>query len=183
METTNSIVDQITLHGRLNISHSDYFIVNGGYSSWSSYSKCSKTCGGGVKTRFRYCRNPYPRYGGKSCSRLGPSSKTARCNTHTCLSKEYFKRNCEWRSIYISCPGRSRITITYALYGRTTKSHCRGGIDWTWSTNCRAGKSHSKVRSLCEGKKSCRVYAKNNVFGDPCWGTPKYLEIKYRCKG
>ena len=135
-------------------------------------------------TRYRYCTNPSPRYGGRSCSRLGASSSTASCNNHVCLSSEYFHRTCEWSSIYISCPGNSRITITYALYGRLTKSYCsRGHITWFWKTNCRSGRSYSKARGACEGKRSCRVYAKNSVFGDPCKGTFKYLEIKYRCKG
>eukprot|EP00112_Aurelia_sp_Birch-Aquarium-sp1_P019789 Seg4965.1 transcript_id=Seg4965.1/GoldUCD/mRNA.D3Y31 product=Hemicentin-1 protein_id=Seg4965.1/GoldUCD/D3Y31 len=154
--------------------------VNGGYSGWSGYGSCSKSCGGGLQTRSRSCNNPSPAYGGKNCP--GQSTQMRSCNTHVCLSGEYTKRACENGNCYLSCPGSSRITITHALYGRKTKSICKG-FDWTWSTNCGAGSSWSKVHGACENTSSCRVYANNNVFGDPCRGTPKYLEIKYRCKG
>ena len=46
---------------------------------WSE-SKCSVTCGGGVKTLTRTCTNPLPSNGGKDCSELGPAEKTAPCN-------------------------------------------------------------------------------------------------------
>lgn len=33
----------------------------------------------------------------------------------------------------------------------------------------------------CQNKPECIVYAKNEVFGDPCPGTSKYLEVHYTC--
>ena len=33
----------------------------------------------------------------------------------------------------------------------------------------------------CESKESCSVEAHAAVFGDPCVGTSKYLEVDYRC--
>ena len=53
--------------------------VHGGWSSWNSYSTCSKTCKGGKKTRSRTCTSPAPRHNGRSCS--GSSSQTADCNS------------------------------------------------------------------------------------------------------
>ncbi len=47
---------------------------------WSSWSTCSKTCGGGVQART--CTNPAPAGGGASCS--GPSSQA--CNTQSCYN-------------------------------------------------------------------------------------------------
>ncbi|XP_078346319.1 LOW QUALITY PROTEIN: SCO-spondin-like [Oculina patagonica] len=58
--------------------------VDGGYSDWGSYSKCSKSCGGGLKTRRRTCTNPQPAHGGKDCSGLGPDISTTECNIQEC---------------------------------------------------------------------------------------------------
>ena len=62
-------------------------LVNGGYSEWGQYGPCSKTCGGGSKTRTRTCTNPPPQNSGDDCSSLGPASSTAACNTDECPSK------------------------------------------------------------------------------------------------
>ena len=159
-----------------------FILVNGGYSNWSSYSACSKSCGGGIKTRSRSCTKPKPEHGGKNCNSLGASKSTAACNLNACLSAEKQRKVCESRKLSLQCRGKSRITITYAMYGRLTKGICRG-FHLFWSTKCNSSQSLPKVKSRCEGKKSCSVYAKNNVFGDPCPGTRKYLKVKYRCKG
>ncbi len=33
----------------------------------------------------------------------------------------------------------------------------------------------------CAGKPGCSLNASNSVFGDPCWGMVKYLEVIYEC--
>ena len=53
-----------------------------GWGDWSSYSPCSKTCGGGEKERTRQCDNPTPSNGGAGC--LGTSSERSNCNPQTC---------------------------------------------------------------------------------------------------
>ncbi|XP_063682344.1 A disintegrin and metalloproteinase with thrombospondin motifs adt-1-like [Bolinopsis microptera] len=57
---------------------------NGGWSGFGSWSKCTKTCGGGTQTKIRSCNNPSPAYGGKGC--IGASSQNERCNTNPCKS-------------------------------------------------------------------------------------------------
>ena len=56
--------------------------VNGGWTSFGSYGSCSATCGGGIKTRHRTCKNPTPAYGGDDCH--GSSAETTSCNTTPC---------------------------------------------------------------------------------------------------
>ena len=56
--------------------------VDGGWGAWSTYSSCSKTCGGGEKERTRQCDNPTPSNGGAGC--LGTSSERSNCNPQTC---------------------------------------------------------------------------------------------------
>ncbi|KAL2085237.1 hypothetical protein ACEWY4_018557 [Coilia grayii] len=56
--------------------------VDGGWSCWSPWSKCSVTCGGGHYMRTRTCSNPPPAYGGDIC--LGLHTEEALCNTQQC---------------------------------------------------------------------------------------------------
>ncbi|KAL9955604.1 hypothetical protein ACROYT_G036949 [Oculina patagonica] len=68
--------------------------VDGGYSDWAPYDKCSKTCGGGVQTRKRTCTNPPPASSGKDCSGLGPDTSTRECNTMECPKKTWTPVGC-----------------------------------------------------------------------------------------
>ncbi|XP_067932084.1 A disintegrin and metalloproteinase with thrombospondin motifs 9-like [Watersipora subatra] len=57
-------------------------MIDGEWSSWGSWSECSRTCGGGVKFAERTCSNPSPQSGGKFC--LGRRRKNKSCNTSNC---------------------------------------------------------------------------------------------------
>ena len=46
---------------------------------------------------------------------------------------------------------------------------------------CESDKSLDRVNDLCDDQESCKVQASNRIFGDPCPGTYKYLEVKYQC--
>ncbi|OWF56393.1 A disintegrin and metalloproteinase with thrombospondin motifs 18-like [Mizuhopecten yessoensis] len=56
--------------------------VNGQWSAWSEWSACSRTCGGGVKSRKRQCNDPLPQYGGEPCK--GNDSMSKLCNLQSC---------------------------------------------------------------------------------------------------
>lgn len=58
--------------------------VSGGYTLWSNYSTCTKSCGDGMQYRARNCTNPPPEAGGEDCTRLGPPKETKLCNTKAC---------------------------------------------------------------------------------------------------
>ncbi|XP_072178781.1 L-rhamnose-binding lectin CSL3-like [Diadema setosum] len=91
------------------------------------------------------------------------------------------RRVCEHSTLSLSCPSGQTIIIGDALYGRTTgASVCPHSSIRT--ENCRAASSLSRVKSSCEGRNSCSVAATNGVFGDPCVGTYKYLEVQYDCE-
>ncbi|XP_066287702.1 uncharacterized protein [Branchiostoma lanceolatum] len=50
------------------------------------------------------------------------------------------------------------------------------------NTDCRGSTSLARVTEECGGKSSCTVQASNSVFGDPCGGTEKYLDVLYECR-
>lgn len=56
--------------------------VTGGFSLWSSWSPCSKTCGQGVRSKERTCTNPRPIHRGKKCS--GEYLKRESCRVKDC---------------------------------------------------------------------------------------------------
>lgn len=56
--------------------------VNGGFTNWSEFGSCSKTCGSGVQAKNRNCSQPAPANGGKDCE--GASEETQACNTDPC---------------------------------------------------------------------------------------------------
>lgn len=57
-------------------------IVDGGWSDWSNWTECSRTCGGGVRSSFRVCNSPEPRNGGAYC--LGQRQRYESCHVHSC---------------------------------------------------------------------------------------------------
>jgi len=63
------------------------FSVNGMYGTWSLWSECDRTCGGGSRVRFRSCTNPPAQFGGSDCTTLGPDKETELCNLNACPGK------------------------------------------------------------------------------------------------
>ena len=91
---------------------------------------------------------------------------------------------CERKTGTISCLTiqGTRLYITNATYGRTSKNICKHRREGrTSNTDCRAN-SLSVVRKLCQNKTFCKLKPTNKVFSDPCSGTYKYLELMFECK-
>ena len=59
-----------------------YLSVDGGLSQWTSWSPCSKSCGGGTSVRTRQCNSPPPSPGGNPCT--GKTFESKDCNIHVC---------------------------------------------------------------------------------------------------
>ena len=87
---------------------------------------------------------------------------------------------CEHQKMKLDCPKDKEVAIRSAVYGRTT-----GGAVCPHrsirTTTCAAKTSLKIVRQSCRGKSNCAIAASNGVFGDPCGGTFKYLNVTYEC--
>eukprot|EP00795_Rhopilema_esculentum_P001278 gene1278-15663_t len=60
--------------------------VNGDWTLWSEWSRCTQSCGSsGTQKRERSCTNPAPWNGGDDC--IGQSHEIEWCNTHLCSGK------------------------------------------------------------------------------------------------
>lgn len=80
-----SLIGRVTFGFQNRGDFSCLFPVDGMWSCWSSWSKCSATCGSGHYMRTRSCTNPAPAYGGDIC--LGLHTEEALCNTQPCPGK------------------------------------------------------------------------------------------------
>uniref|UniRef100_A0AAR2M343 Peptidase M12B domain-containing protein n=1 Tax=Pygocentrus nattereri TaxID=42514 RepID=A0AAR2M343_PYGNA len=71
---------------------------DGGWSSWGKFGSCSRTCGGGVRSRSRQCNNPTPAYGGRDCP--GSAFDYQMCNTEECPGpyEDFRAQQCVQRS-------------------------------------------------------------------------------------
>uniref|UniRef100_T1IZN0 Peptidase M12B domain-containing protein n=1 Tax=Strigamia maritima TaxID=126957 RepID=T1IZN0_STRMM len=56
--------------------------IDGQWSKWSEWNQCSRSCGGGITTRERFCSNPEPENGGKYC--YGERKQYKSCNISRC---------------------------------------------------------------------------------------------------
>lgn len=79
----------------------------------------------------------------------------------------------------ISCGKGEVIKITKGYYGRTSLHHC-GRRNW-YNTACTSKSSVTLIPNACNGKQSCTLNPHNNIYGDPCIYTVKYLDIEHVC--
>ena len=77
--------------------------VDGGFSEWTAYGACDKTCGPGVKRRTRTCTNPAPAHGGKNCE--GAVDEVQECNDKPCPVDGGFSEWSEFEACDKTCGG------------------------------------------------------------------------------
>ncbi|XP_053547916.1 A disintegrin and metalloproteinase with thrombospondin motifs 14 isoform X2 [Bombina bombina] len=86
---------------------------DGGWGSWSRFSSCSRTCGGGVRSRSRHCNNPPPAYGGRDC--LGPTYEYQICNSEECRGpfEDFRAQQCSQRNSYYTHQNTKHTWLPY----------------------------------------------------------------------
>ena len=102
--------------------------VHGGYSLWSKWGVCSKSCDGGTKIRSRICTNPPPAHGGRGCNKLGPASQTRECKTYKCPGKIFLAQNMSYDVIT-----RLLIIVIFKrLCGEQSSAESYNVTDWKY---------------------------------------------------
>jgi len=87
---------------------------------------------------------------------------------------------CQGSTKELACPDGKKLKIKSASYGRADSEICHHvGVP---AAGCHAKSSKSIVKAACHKENSCTLESSDAVFGDPCWGTPKYLSVQYMCK-
>ncbi|XP_035990694.1 L-rhamnose-binding lectin SML-like [Fundulus heteroclitus] len=101
--------------------------------------------------------------------------------TYTCLPA-FHRVICEHSLSNLRCDEGQVIVIYGADYGRRDHNTCAYERAAMHIKNTACYSPTIKVAESCQGKNSCTVVASNSVFGDPCRGTFKYLEVAYACQ-
>ncbi|XP_067660545.1 sushi, von Willebrand factor type A, EGF and pentraxin domain-containing protein 1-like [Haliotis asinina] len=88
-------------------------IVHGNWSTWTPWSSCSVTCGGGVRSRSRRCDNPAPEPDlGKPCE--GPAKDTDVCNENSCPECKESQLTVS-KGVSVTCTNESRAAMNCSV--------------------------------------------------------------------
>lgn len=88
---------------------------------------------------------------------------------------------CEGNTLKLECEEGQLIHLVRANYGRFSLSICNDGGQTDLSVNCMSYKSFLIMQDRCSQNSNCSVVVTSKMFGDPCPGTSKYLEVQYHC--
>ena len=88
---------------------------------------------------------------------------------------------CEYTEASLSCPHHAGIHVLSAMFGRKDNRTCY--VHDHSNITCVASYQGSlrTVKNACEGRQNCMIWASSNIFGDPCPGICKYLDLSYQC--
>lgn len=86
---------------------------------------------------------------------------------------------CQGQEGYIQCGPGKAIRILSAVYGRLSDVICPS--HHVGSLTCHAPSSSDHAKWSCNGYRRCSLFADSSVFGEPCSGVNKYLEVSFHC--
>ncbi|XP_050472499.1 A disintegrin and metalloproteinase with thrombospondin motifs 18-like isoform X2 [Bombus huntii] len=123
---------------------------DGGWSAWSGWEKCSRTCGVGVQCRTRKCNKPLPAYGGKYCS--GASDDCRLCDLPKCLTP-------------VDLRAQQCTKLGNILYLERVRSN----NDVTWLPYV-SDQENLRCRLICKSKETGEIFhtRKHLIDGTPC---------------
>ncbi|KAK2508441.1 hypothetical protein MC885_016939, partial [Smutsia gigantea] len=77
--------------------------VDGKWASWTIWSACTVSCGGGARQRTRACSDPVPQYGGSRCE--GSDVQSDFCNSDPCPTHGNWSPWSGWGTCSRTCDG------------------------------------------------------------------------------
>ncbi|XP_071548081.1 latrophilin Cirl-like isoform X3 [Panulirus ornatus] len=89
---------------------------------------------------------------------------------------------CEGTTLSIDCAPGNVINVIRANYGRFSITICNAHGNTEWSVNCQSPRTHRVLAERCSGRDTCTTAVNSKLFGDPCPGTHKYIEVHYSCR-
>ncbi|XP_015268441.1 PREDICTED: SCO-spondin [Gekko japonicus] len=100
--------------------------VNGQWSEWTPWSKCSAACGLGLQNRFHFCTSPPPSGMGVPC--LGPEREDKPCQVQPCARSGAWGEWSPWTGCTVSCGGgmRSRRRACDSPAPQSGGDYCEG---------------------------------------------------------
>ncbi|XP_054602269.1 L-rhamnose-binding lectin SML-like [Nothobranchius furzeri] len=88
---------------------------------------------------------------------------------------------CEQSTVELKCAFGMTIYVDSAEYGRHDTVTCSFGHPPYQLQNTFCSSFTTIVAENCNGGNSCSITASNDVYGNPCPGTVKYLIVIYDC--
>ena len=82
----------------------------------------------------------------------------------------------------ITCGHDQYLDVIRANYGRFSITICNVHGNTDWKVDCQAGRTLRAMQTRCSNKNQCIVPVQSSIFGDPCPGTYKYIEVHYTCR-
>ncbi|XP_040571520.1 SCO-spondin isoform X2 [Lepeophtheirus salmonis] len=166
-------------------------VIDGQWSTWSSWSQCTTSCGRGFKTQQRQCNDPTPKFGGQRC--YGSSINRVKCNSNVdCTIDGKWNTWNPWSTCSTICSGgyqnRERACSPPRFGGKpcngrsVQKRQCNNilcSVDGKWSL----WRKWSSCSKTCKGGKRSRrrVCSMDNNGGKSCSGSK--IEVSFCNKG
>nr|XP_050844302.1 A disintegrin and metalloproteinase with thrombospondin motifs 9 isoform X2 [Vespula vulgaris] len=146
------------------VSKKDLNPVDGEWGHWGSYGECSRTCGGGIKKRYRECDNPPPQNGGNYC--VGEQVNYESCGTKECPpgSPDFREQQCqEYNNNNLNIQGLARDVKWHAKYARI--------------------QPEDRCKLYCQVETNQYYMLRDKVIdGTPCGPDTFHLCVNGRCK-
>ncbi|XP_011305671.1 A disintegrin and metalloproteinase with thrombospondin motifs 2 isoform X2 [Fopius arisanus] len=123
---------------------------DGGWSTWTPWGKCSRTCGVGVRLRYRLCNYPTLAFGGNDCT--GDKQEFKICEQSDCpIGSDIRKEQCSRLLSFERSPARRRITDRISLLSSEDDDT-------------------EKCMLTCRSDQTNRIYQSDDFFidGTPC---------------